>query len=61
MTDVHRMAAEGYSRGADTYVRGRPDFPPAALTWLREDLGLRPQRFHASPVDLRLRGEVGGP
>jgi len=41
MSDVHPAAAEGYSRGADTYVRGRPDFPPAALAWLREDLGLR--------------------
>jgi len=42
MNDVHRMATDGYTRGADTYVRGRPDFPPAALEWLREDLGLGP-------------------
>jgi len=42
MTDVHRMATDGYSRGADIYVRGRPDFPPASLDWLREDLGLGP-------------------
>jgi len=41
MTDIHPAAAEGYSRGADTYARGRPDFPPAALAWLREELGLR--------------------
>jgi len=49
MSDVHPAAAEGYSRGADTYVRGRPDFPPAALTWLREDLGLHAGR---TAVDL---------
>jgi len=44
MSDLHRAAAEGYSRGADTYVRGRPDFPPAALDWLRDELGLQPGR-----------------
>jgi len=42
MTDVHPTAVQGYGQGADTYVRGRPDFPPAALDWLREDLGLGP-------------------
>jgi len=42
MTDVHRTADAGFTRGADTYVPGRPDFPHAALTWLREDLGLHP-------------------
>ena len=44
MTDVHPAAAKGFSRSADTYVRGRPDFPPAALDWLREDLGMRADR-----------------
>jgi SAM-dependent methyltransferase len=38
---VHPTAAQGYGRGAETYARGRPDFPPQALTWLRGDLGLR--------------------
>jgi len=42
MSDVHPTATEGFGRGADTYVRGRPDFPAAALDWLRHDLGLRP-------------------
>jgi SAM-dependent methyltransferase len=42
MSDVHRMATDGYTRDADTYVRGRPDFPPAALDWLRVDLALGP-------------------
>ncbi|HTU64447.1 MAG TPA: class I SAM-dependent methyltransferase [Steroidobacteraceae bacterium] len=42
MTDVHRAAAEGYARGADTYARGRPGFPPEALDWLANDLHLGP-------------------
>jgi SAM-dependent methyltransferase len=41
MSDVHPAAARGFGRGADTYVRGRPDFPDSALDWLRNDLGLR--------------------
>jgi len=49
MTDVHPAAAEGFTRGTDTYVRGRPDFPPAALDWLRQDLGLGPGK---TAVDL---------
>ena len=49
MSEVHPAATEGYGRGAGTYVRGRPDFPPAALDWLRRDLGLQPGR---SVVDL---------
>jgi SAM-dependent methyltransferase len=42
MSVIHATAAKGFANGADTYVRGRPDFPPAALAWLREDLGLKP-------------------
>jgi SAM-dependent methyltransferase len=42
MTYVHPMAARGYSQGADTYVRGRPDFPPAAIHWLKDELHLAP-------------------
>jgi 2-polyprenyl-3-methyl-5-hydroxy-6-metoxy-1,4-benzoquinol methylase len=37
---VHRAAAEGFSSGAETYVRGRPGYPPEALDWLRNELGL---------------------
>jgi SAM-dependent methyltransferase len=44
MSDVHPTAAQGFGRDSDTYVRGRPDFPPAALDWLLHDLGLRPGR-----------------
>jgi SAM-dependent methyltransferase len=38
---VHPTATEGYSRAAEIYSRGRPDFPPQALAWLRTDLGMR--------------------
>lgn len=37
---VHRAAAEGFASGAETYVRGRPDYPPEALDWLRNELGM---------------------
>lgn len=37
---MHRAAAEGFSSGADTYVRGRPDYPPEALDWLRNVAGV---------------------
>jgi SAM-dependent methyltransferase len=37
---IHDAARKGFSSAADTYVRGRPDFPPASLAWLVEDLGL---------------------
>lgn len=37
---VHWSAAEGFARGAETYARGRPDFPPEAQAWLREQIGL---------------------
>jgi SAM-dependent methyltransferase len=37
---VHPAAAEGFAAGAETYVRGRPDYPPEALDWLRHTLGL---------------------
>ena len=37
---VHDSAAKGYAVAADTYVRGRPDYPPEASQWLREVVGL---------------------
>jgi SAM-dependent methyltransferase len=42
MSDLHRAAAEGFGRGAQTYVRGRPGFPPQSLDWLKDDLGVGP-------------------
>ena len=40
MRNVLPAAAEGFARDTSAYVRGRPDFPPAALGWLQHDLGL---------------------
>jgi len=39
LSGVHPTAAEGFARGAQTYARGRPDFPPAVRDWLCDDLG----------------------
>ena len=41
MTDVHESAATGYQSAADKYQRGRPDYSPRILDWLRDDLGVR--------------------
>jgi SAM-dependent methyltransferase len=41
---VHPRAAVGFGRAADAYERARPDYPPAALAWLRDRLGLGPGR-----------------
>lgn len=41
---IHHAAADGYQQAADTYVRGRPDYPSALDPWLRETLGLEPGR-----------------
>jgi len=38
--DVHRVADSGFSRAAERYVRGRPDYPAQLDGWLRERLGL---------------------
>jgi SAM-dependent methyltransferase len=39
---VHRTAEQGFSAAADSFVRGRPDYPPELADWLRKDLGLGP-------------------
>jgi ubiquinone/menaquinone biosynthesis C-methylase UbiE len=44
MSDLHPAAAGGFSAGAETYARGRPDYPPALTTWLRDALRLGPGR-----------------
>ncbi|TXN84901.1 class I SAM-dependent methyltransferase [Methylobacterium sp. WL8] len=44
METIHRSAAAGYAAQADTYVSGRPDYPPALDGWLRGDLRLGPGR-----------------
>jgi precorrin-6B methylase 2 len=38
---VHRTATGGYATAADSYVRGRPDYPPEIADWLLNSLGLR--------------------
>jgi SAM-dependent methyltransferase len=48
-SSVHRAAVQGYTANADSYVRGRPDYPPALAGWLTDTLGLKPG---ASVVDL---------
>jgi SAM-dependent methyltransferase len=39
-TPIHPAASDGYTTAADNYVRGRPDYPPAIVDWLRNSLGL---------------------
>ncbi|WP_312688887.1 class I SAM-dependent methyltransferase [Brevundimonas nasdae] len=41
---VHDSATKGYAVGAETYVRGRPGYPPEASEWLRDVVGLAPGR-----------------
>lgn len=38
---MHPAASEGFAAGAETYARGRPDYPPQALEWLKTSLDLR--------------------
>jgi SAM-dependent methyltransferase len=40
--DVHRTAVSGYTANADSYVRGRPSYPPELAGWLTGALGLGP-------------------
>ncbi|MEM5340802.1 class I SAM-dependent methyltransferase [Paraburkholderia azotifigens] len=42
---VHHAASEGYTKGADTYVKGRPDYPPELAGWLKGDLALGPGKI----------------
>lgn len=39
---IHHAAQQGFSSCAATYSRGRPDYPPELVTWLRQTLGLSP-------------------
>jgi SAM-dependent methyltransferase len=39
---INPTASRGFTHGAESYSRGRPDFPPQALDWLRTDLELQP-------------------
>ncbi|MEM5430862.1 class I SAM-dependent methyltransferase [Cupriavidus oxalaticus] len=44
MTAIHQAAAQGFASQADTYARGRPEYPTAIDDWLRATLGLGPGR-----------------
>jgi ubiquinone/menaquinone biosynthesis C-methylase UbiE len=46
---VHYAARQGFSSAAGSYSRGRPDYPPQLLPWLRQALRLGPG---SSAVDL---------
>ncbi|WP_088347719.1 MULTISPECIES: class I SAM-dependent methyltransferase [Rhodomicrobium] len=54
MPAINRYAADGFSAGAETYAKGRPDYPAALADWLRDDLGL-----HAGKVALDLGSGTG--
>ena len=41
MNQVHPSAAQGFGAAADTYVRGRPDYPADLLSWLTSKLALQ--------------------
>lgn len=42
-------AAQAYTGAVDTYVKGRPDYPPEVASWLRDDVRLA---LGATVVDL---------
>lgn len=44
MSDLHPAAATGFASGADTYAKGRPDYPAALSAWLHGTLRLGPGR-----------------
>jgi len=44
-TAVHSIAARGFASGAEVYARGRPDYPPQALEWLQNEVGLAPGKL----------------
>jgi ubiquinone/menaquinone biosynthesis C-methylase UbiE len=49
MPNVHRVARSGFGNAAQTYTRGRPEYPPELLAWLRRTLALGPGK---TAVDL---------
>lgn len=46
---VHHSAARGYKTAADTYIKGRPDYPPQVSQWLSTSLDLD---GHKTVIDL---------
>jgi len=44
MSDLHAAAQQGFSKEAQAYERGRPDYPAELLPWLQQALGAAPGR-----------------
>ncbi len=44
MSEVHEIAARGFGAEAEAYDRARPSYPPEAIAWLTENLGIGPGR-----------------
>ena len=42
MTRIHDVAVEGFTKGTDAYERARPSYPPEAVTFLVDELGIGP-------------------
>jgi SAM-dependent methyltransferase len=42
--EVHEVAHRGFEAEAETYDRARPSYPPDAVRWLIDNLGIRPGR-----------------
>ena len=49
---VHRAAATGFARGVDAYERGRPEYPPEAIGYVRRALDLYPTHPRRTVLDL---------
>src|SRR5690348_7867668 len=43
-TEVHEVARRGFDAEAAAYDRARPGYPPDAVAWLTEKIGIRPGR-----------------
>ena len=44
MTVSHSEALKGFGNAAQTYARGRPEYPGEVLTWLRQNFDLGPSK-----------------
>ena len=44
MSEVHEVAARGFGAEAAAYDRARPSYPPDAIAWLADKLGIAPGR-----------------
>jgi SAM-dependent methyltransferase len=42
VTGIHDVAVEGFTKGTDAYERARPSYPPAAVAFVVDELGIGP-------------------